>query len=185
MKELVFRGRKILSLMAVVSLLVFMTGTATAKTTAKNEKKLTSEISMLNKDASLPRGDQVVMDKLSKEFKVTSDQISALRSKNMGYGEIAAVYAFADKMPGGITDDNINKVTSMVQGKKGWGTIAKSLNVDLGSVRSKVDSIEKDAHKDIKKASAETGTSGAGGGGVGDRGPGRGAMDRGSSRGGY
>lgn len=179
MKEYIPKGRIALSLMTVATLLVFMTGIATAKTTAKDEKKLKTEITMLDKDASLPHGEQVVMDRLSKEFNVTSNQIKALRDKNLGFGDIAAVYSMADKMSGGITDDNVNKVLSLREGNKGWGVIAKSLDVDLGSVAKKVGSIEKDAHKDIKKASTETGTAGGGAGGgksdrsggaVGDRG---------------
>ncbi len=170
MKEYMLKGKMALSLMTVASILVFMTGIATAKTTARDEKKLKSEITLLDKDASLPRGEKVVMDRLSKEFNVTGDQIKALRDKKLGYGDIAAVYSMADKMSGGITDDNVNKVLSLREGNKGWIVIAKSLDVDLGSVAKKVGGIEKDAHKDIKKASAETGTAGGGaGGGKSDR----------------
>lgn len=160
------KGRTALSLMTVATLLMFMTGIATAKTTAKEEKKLKTEITLLDKDATLPRGEQVVTDRLSKEFNLTSDQIKALRDKKLGYGDIAAVYAMADKMSGGITEDNVNKVMSLREGNKGWIDIAKSLDVDLGSVAKKVGSIEKDAHKDIKKASTETGTAGGGAGGA-------------------
>jgi hypothetical protein len=163
----VTNGRRYASLITVVTLLFFMTGIATAKTTAKEEKKLTSEITILDKDASgSPQGDPIVTDRLSKEFKVSGDQIKALRDKNMGLGEIAAVYAFADKMSGGVTDTNVDKVASLRQDNKGWTTIAKSLDVDLGNVASKVNSIEKDVHKDIKKAAKEKPAgSGAGGGG--------------------
>lgn len=166
MKEVFLR--KALALMVAAGVMVFMAGAATAKTTAKDEQKLKSEITLLNKDASLPRGDQIVTDRLIKEFKVTGDQITALRDKKLGYGEIAAVYAFADKLSGGITDDNVSKVTSMVKDNKGWMTAAKDLDVDLGHVAGKVGSIEKDAHKDIKKASTEkTGRGEGAGGGTG------------------
>lgn len=163
-------SRKATALLTALVLTIFMTNIAAAKSapTAKDEKKLKTEISMLDKDATLPHGDQVVLDRLSKEYNVTADQITALHDKKLGYGEIAAIYAFADKLPGGITDDNVNKVVTMHQSSPGWMKMAKSLDVDLGSIAKKVDGIEKDAHKDIKKASTETKGS-AGGGTGGDR----------------
>ncbi len=169
MKKYILQRIKILPLLAAAILMVFTTNIATAKVTAsaKDEKKLSTEITTLDKDATMPNGDRVVMDRLSKEFKVPVDKISALKDKNLGYGDIAAIYAFADKMSGGITDDNVNKVVSLRESKTGWAMIAKDVNVDLGHVAKKVGSIEKDAHKDIKKASKETtGTAGGGGGGL-------------------
>ncbi len=157
---------KILPLLAAALLMVFTANIATAKVTAKakDEQKLTTEITTLDKDATLPNGDRVVMDRLTKEFKVPADKITALKDKNLGYGDIAAIYAFADKMSGGITDDNVNRVASLRESKTGWAMIAKDVNVDLGHVAKKVGGIEKDAHKDIKKASKET--TGTAGGGV-------------------
>lgn len=161
-------GKQYASLITVITLLFFMTGIAAAKTTAKEEKKLTTEITMIDKDASAsPNGETIVIDRLSKEFKVSGDKVKALRDKNIGLGEIAAVYAFADKMSGGVTDTNIDKVISLKQDNKGWTVIAKSLDVDLGKVSSKVNSIEKDVHKDIKKA--DKAKAGAGGGAGDDR----------------
>ncbi len=145
--------------------MVFMSNVAFAKSaTAKDEKKLKTEITMLNKDAGLPHGEQVVMDKLAKEFSVNNDKITALRDKKLGFGEIAAVLALTDRMSGGINDANLNKVVSMHESGGGWAKLAKDLNVDLGSVAKKVGSLEDSAHKDIKKASAE-GAAGSGAGG--------------------
>lgn len=154
-------------LTAAVVLLFFTTSIATAKVTAtaRDEKMLNTEITILDKDATMPGGDQVVMDRLSKEFNVTAEQIKALRDKDVGYGEIAAIYAFADKLPGGATDDNVNKVMSMREGKKGWGTIAKDLDLDLRDAAKKVSGIEKNAHDAIKEAAKEAPGAGAGAGG--------------------
>ncbi len=165
MKGYMTTGRRVTSILAAIMLTMFMTNIAMAKSapTAKDEKKLKTEITMLNKDATLPHGDQVVMDRLSKEYNITADKVTSLRDKNLGFGEIAALYAFADKMPGGITDENVDKVVSMHQEKKGWIPLAKSLDVDLGSVAKKVGGIEKDVHKDIKKAATEGGGSAGGG----------------------
>ncbi len=170
MKGTRFQRRKILSLLAAVFLLLFSASMATAKatSTAKDEKKLTSEISLIDKDASMPKGDLAVTDRLSKEFKITGDQIKLLRDQGLGYGEIAAIYAFGDKMSGGVNDSNVSAVMSERKTNKGWDMIAKDLNVDLGHVAGKVKSIEKDVYKDIKKASAET--RGSAGGGIGKEG---------------
>ena len=166
MRNVLRRGTRMASLMAVVGMLVFMTGIATAKTTsADSEKKLNTNIAMLDKDATLPHGEQAVLDRLGKTFNLSSDKITALKDKNLGYGEIATVLAMADKMSGGLTDENINKVVGMRQDHKGWGEIARSVDVKLGSIVSRVDSIEKDAHKDVKKASTEKAASGKGAGG--------------------
>ncbi len=119
---------------------------------------------MLNKDAALPHGELVVMDKPTKEFNVNNDQVTALRDKKLGFGEIAALLALADKMSGGINDANINRVMSMHENGAGWAKLARSLNVGLGGVGSKVGSPEDNAHKDLKKAAAE-GTAGSGAGG--------------------
>ena len=166
MKRALLQRTRILSFIAAVFLLVFSASVATARGTAKvsDEKKLKTEISSLNKDASMPNGDRIVMDKLTKEFDVKSEEIAALRDKDLGYGEIAAVYAFADKMSGGVTDENVNKVMSMHQGKEGWGKIASALDVDLGKVSKKIGSIEKSVRDEIKQASAGKSGRGAGGG---------------------
>ncbi len=171
MKQFMISGKKTLSFAAAALLLMSVSTMAIAKgsATTKDEKKLKTEITMLNKDAALPHGEQVVMDKLTKEFNINNDQVSALRDKKLGFGEIAAVLALADKMSGGINDANINRVMSMHQSGRGWAKLAKSLDVDLGGVVSKVGSLEDSAHKDIKKASAE-GTAGSGAGGGGKRG---------------
>ncbi len=161
-------GKKALSFAAAALLLVTMTGIAMAKTStssATDIKKLDSGITMIDKDASMPNGEKIVMDRITKEFKLKEDQIQTLRGKNMGLGEIAAVYAFADKMKGGVTEENVNKVVELRQGNKSWDQVAKSLDVKLGKIAKKVDSIEKDAHKDVMKAASEK-PAGAGAGGT-------------------
>lgn len=166
MKRYSVSGKMMLSVAAIAALVAFMSNVSFAKSaSAKDERKLKTEITMLNKDAALPRGEQVVMDKLTREFSVSSDRITALRDKKLGFGEIAAVLALADKMSGGINDANIDRVTSMHESGGGWAKLAKSLNVDLGSVASKVAGLEDSAHKDIKKAAAEGTAAGSGAGG--------------------
>jgi hypothetical protein len=155
----------ILSLI-VATVMVMTAGIAAAATaTAKDEAKLTAEITMLNADAKLPQGEKMISKQLTDSFSVKSDKISSLLSKNMQYGEVAAILAFADKMPGGVTDANINQVQNLRQTKAGWTQISRNLKVDLSDVASKLSGIEDDAHKDIKQALSESPSGrGAGGG---------------------
>jgi hypothetical protein len=166
MKKILLQQGKLLSVLIAAFVLVFAVSIAAARGTAKvsDEKKLKTEISSLNKAGSMPNGDKIVMDELTKEFDVKSEEVTALRDKDLAYGEIAAVYAFADKMSGGVNDENVNRVTSLQQGKKGWGKIASELDVDLGDVTKKISSIGKSVREEIKQASAGKSGKGAGGG---------------------
>lgn len=78
-------------------------------------------------------------ERLKADYKVDDARINALRDKNYGYGEIKKVLALAEKMPGGITDENVNKITAMREGppKMGWGQIAKKQGVHQGSLNGK------------------------------------------------
>lgn len=161
MKKFMYR---LISLMAVASFVAVMTTSiAAAVTPSKDENKLKAEITMLNADAKLPQAEKVIKKQLTDNFNVTSQKLNSLISKRMGYGEIAAVLAFADKMPGGVTDANINQVLNMRQSKAGWDQIAKSANVDLSEVAGSLGSFEDDIHSGIKQALAEAPTAGAGG----------------------
>ena len=74
-----------------------------------------------------------VRQEISQEFSVTEEQVSDLWGKNLGYGEIKHVYNMAEQMPGGITDENVNKILDLRQNQKmGWGNIRKELNLKKG-----------------------------------------------------
>ncbi len=167
-----------LTLLAVAAFLVSMTGIASAamssgssmSSSSKDVNKLSAEISMLNSDANLPQGDKIIMKQLTDNFKVGNDKISSLLGRNMQYGDVAATLAFADKMPGGVIDANINKIVSMRD--KGWDQLAKNLNVDVSDVAGKLSKIEDNAHKNIKQAFADSLSSGSAGGGSSESMPG-------------
>ncbi len=132
--------------------------------------KLTSEVSMLNYDAELPHSDTILMKQLTDNFKVPDTRISSLM--NLGrlqVGEAAAVLGIAEKMPGGLTDANISKVSDM-RGK-GWEQAARSVGVDPAIVASKLNMIETTAHNNIKQAFAESIGQGAAAGGTGQNMP--------------
>lgn len=93
----------------------------------------------INSEAESDYGKEVVVNRLKNEFNVEESQINNLRSKEkLGYGEIGIALSLAQQMPGGITNENIQKVMDLRQGerKTGWGNVAKELNLNLGKVVS-------------------------------------------------
>ncbi len=92
----------------------------------------------INSEAESDSGKTAVINKLKNEFHVEESQINDLRAKKMGYGEVGIALSLAQQMPGGITNENIQKVMDLRQGerKTGWGNVAKELNLNLGKVVS-------------------------------------------------
>lgn len=157
-----------LTIVAVAALLVGMVGIATAGMTSslsKDASKLNAEITMLNTDVNLPQGEKVISKELTDTFRVDSSKFSSLIGRNMQYGDIAAILAFAEKMPGGVTDDNINRVVIMRSSATGWDQVARRLNVSIGDVAARLSSLEDSAHRNIKQAYADSLSAGAGAGG--------------------
>ena len=160
---------RILSLSAAIVLLLSLVTGASARTAMKEEASLKQDIAAIDGQVAASHLDAVVADRIAKAFKVAPAEVTALGDRLPGLGEAAAVYAFADKMKGGVTDANISTVMTKREGTEDWGAIAKDLNVSLSSVASKVNSIEKDVHKDIKKASTGKSVTGTASGGRSSR----------------
>ena len=124
-------------LMAVLmAAAVFVSFNAWAADT--DEGRADKESTEIDERASKPNGEKPVVDRIEKEFHVTDAQINDMRAKNLGYGEITIALALAQKLPGGATQANIDKILAMRQGppKEGWGEIAKKLGFKLGPVVS-------------------------------------------------
>lgn len=122
---------------------------AAAEGSSKDEQKLEQTSSDLDRDAAPPEGQKAVESRLKSEFKVDDARVQGLRDQKLGYGEISIVLALAQKMPGGITDANVQAIMSQRQGPPvmGWGQIAKKQGVKLGQVISKVKSVDAAARK--------------------------------------
>jgi len=120
-----------------------------AEGSPKDEQKLEQASSDLDKSATRPEGQQAVESRLKSEFKVDEARIQGLRDQKLGYGEISIALALAQKMPGGITDANVNAIMSQRQGPPvmGWGQIAKKQGVTLGKVIGKVKSVDAAARR--------------------------------------
>ncbi|MBI5345343.1 MAG: hypothetical protein HZB83_08455 [Deltaproteobacteria bacterium] len=134
--------RKITVIAAVVFLL--LAGFAASYAVASNdESQIENDASTIGKDAKADGG-KVVTQRIEKEFNVDEARVSSLRAQKLGYGEIAIVLALAQKLPGGITDANVNTIISKWQGppREGWGKIAKDLGLNLGTVLSQIEKVK-------------------------------------------
>lgn len=120
----------------------------------REEKSLTKESAAINTTANTEKGEKVVTQRLEKEFTVTDMQVQSLRSQKLGYGEIAIVFSLAQKMPGGISDANIQTIMTLRQGTpaKGWGEISRKLGTKLGPTVSQVGKVNKDTEHEMKHA---------------------------------
>lgn len=157
-------------LVVIAVSMVFLAGLATAASTPspKDLEKLNAGIKMLNADADEPQGDKIIAKLLMDTFKVSSDKVASLvgsttliENKKQQYGEAAAILAFAEELPGGVTVENITKVSNMREKTPDWGKLAQNLNVDIGKVAGKLSSLEIDAHTRIKQVAVVSSPSGS------------------------
>jgi hypothetical protein len=76
-----------------------------------------------------------VQQKLATKFGVDEADIAGLRDQNLGYGEIDHTLTLAERLPGGITDENVAHVLEQRQGGTGWGQIAHAQGTTLGNAK--------------------------------------------------
>jgi hypothetical protein len=148
-------------LILIVGVIAALAGTGTAwADQSKAEKNLEREARRLNDTAAKPDGEKAVLREIEAEFKVGDAQVQALRGRMLGYGEIAIVLSLTKKTPGGVTEENLQKVLSMRQGPPaaGWGKVAQQLGVKLGATVSQIKKMNNDANRSIKKDQARAGT---------------------------
>lgn len=112
---------------------------ALAQTATEEEQQLQQSADETDQEAANPEGEQQVRERLRNRFNVTEERLTQMREQKMGYGEIKNALSLAEQMPGGASDENVQKVLDLRSGetKRGWGQVAKELNVNLGSVVKK------------------------------------------------
>jgi hypothetical protein len=119
----------------------------------RGERQLNSAVASLDKEGSQDQGQPQIVNRLEALFGVDQTRIDGLRADKLGFGEIAVVLSLAQKMPGGITDANVQSILTMRSGTPtmGWGQIAAKLGEKLGPVLSQVSSVERGIHPDVAK----------------------------------
>lgn len=125
---------------------------AADKDSAKHERRVEKTVGYLNRDAGRLEDRKAVMSRIKSEFKVDDARIKSLRDQKLGYGEITAVLAVAEEMPGGISDDNVKKVMSLRQGppRRDWGELTRAVKADPHRVADSIKEIEDIAHSQEK-----------------------------------
>ena len=143
--------RRICLILAVFAL-AGITTMAVAKT--EEETRLEKVAALLNHSVRQSQGEHAIVQLLKNEFNVDEALINDLRKRQLGYGEIAVILAFAQQMPGRIADVNVNMILSIRQDAPaaGWGMISDKLGLKLGVVVSQVAGIQREVSEDIKKA---------------------------------
>jgi hypothetical protein len=137
-------------IVSALMLSLAIAGTAwTAET--REEKNLNKEAAAISATAKTGQGEKVVAGRLEKEFNVSNTQIKGLREKRLGYGEISIVLSLAQKMPGGVTDANIQQVMTLRQGppRTGWGEVCKKLGTKLGPMISQMRTMNRETHREM------------------------------------
>ena len=114
------------------------------------EVTIEQEVVIINDEASAPEGEAAVIGKIEKEFNVDESVIAGLRGQKLGYGEISIALSLAERLPGGITAENIDRIISMRQGPpvEGWGNIARDLDLSLKPAAGHLEKVSAGAKKE-------------------------------------
>lgn len=94
---------------------------------------VTEDMAVIDGDASTRPGEAVVINKIVNEFGVDEAVVRELRARKLGYGEITLALSLAERLPGGLTPENLDSVMEARLGPpvKGWGNVARSFDLSL------------------------------------------------------
>lgn len=112
-------------------LTAFAAAEARADDPAKTETPPKAEQSRERPAARPVPGQQKQIDQLASEFGVTKEEVSGLRDKGLGWGEVRHALALAQK-----TGKPVGEIMKMREEGMGWGAIAKKEGVKLGPDRT-------------------------------------------------
>jgi hypothetical protein len=140
---------------------------ATPRGSSRDLAALQSCVTLLNESARLTmEAGLVTKQRLSDKYDLTLGQVDGLLNGNVTFGDLAAVLTFAEKMPGGVKDSNINKVIDLRKSGLEWDQIARKLRLDLSDIAGSLNRFEDGTHSAIKEALAEFGVAGTDEGGT-------------------
>jgi len=121
------------------------------------DKQADKAVMEMEKNAATPEGQERVANKIKTQFGVDDARVQAMKDSGLSNGEIQIALALAQGMPGGINDENVQKLTALRQGppKAGWGKIAKDLGLKVGPAISKAKKAAAELRKEEAKAKRE------------------------------
>jgi len=139
---------------------VLTLGTVAGIAWADDERTLDQKATAINKASTSPKLDEARAQALAKQFNVPESQVTDLRNKKMGWGEITISLAMAQHLATTsktplTTDQALTKIEQLRSEKMGWGKIAKDLGFKLGPVVSTVDRGERAIHTADREAREE------------------------------
>jgi hypothetical protein len=123
--------------------------------------KLNDAIAQINVQARGPQAEALIEKQLERDFSVSSRKIKALHQGKMEYGDMAAALALAEKLPGGITNHNLNEVTRG-KNRATWDQVAAFFKIDLGSAAERVSGVQDNIVTALAGAGAGSAAGGAG-----------------------
>jgi len=125
-----------------------------AEEASKEDKDAQRTAVSMDKETASEVGRKAVEEQLKAEFGVDDARIQSLRDKKLGYGGVALVLALSQKLEGGITDANVDRVLALRQGPPvmGWGRVARELGVKLGPCISQVKKVRAEARRAAAEA---------------------------------
>lgn len=123
------------------------------------EQRMQGLTEKVDKQARRPEGRRAVRESLRQEFKVSDDRLLSLRDDGLSYGEIMGVLSMAEKMEGGLTTKNMQKVMDAhpEHSKPGWAKVARDQHMDLNSVADRMDKAEVEAIENEKEGPHHSG----------------------------
>lgn len=82
-------------------------------------------------------GTKLVADHLKESFHIDDHMIQIVRDQETDYGDMFTVFAMAERMPGGINEDNVTKVIDIHKGRlsqKSWHDVGAVVGVEMNAV---------------------------------------------------
>jgi hypothetical protein len=125
--------------------------------------KLHDHVSAINRAAQLPRGEEVVAGRLSKDLGIQVSTLESQRAQTkLGWGELLIANRLAQQ-----TGLSFDQVVGEFRSGKGWGKIANERNVNLGQLVSDASRSAQAVEAEARRA--ERGPSSSASGPAGDK----------------
>ncbi|MBI3635892.1 MAG: hypothetical protein HY216_06695, partial [Candidatus Rokubacteria bacterium] len=154
--------------MLIVAITMLFASPAAAQTTppdngeAQHAQRLEREAKTLDAAAAragTPQGQQRVADAIATQFKVDQTVVNDLRAKNLGFGEVTITLGLAQELvkkdPTLTQQQAIDKILAQRASGRGWGVIARDMDLKLGKIVSEVKRVDRRVERVARVEKAE------------------------------
>jgi hypothetical protein len=106
------------------------------------DARLGRDIAYLNGIGRTPDREKSLERDLTVTFRTEASRVDELRKQRLGPGDIAAAFAVASRLKGGISEVNLQRIVRQWKtGHSGWASIARSFGVRLRAVVLKIETV--------------------------------------------